>query len=388
MRGIGPATAKRIVEQYGEDTFDVIEHHPEMLADVQGISRKKADEISEVFRAQFGIRGVMMFCRDFVGPAAAVKIYKKWGGSAVDTIRGNPYILCDEVPGIGFIKADRIARSIGGVADAPERLRAGIKFLLRHNADNNGHVYLPEDKLTGAAAQQLGADRDKILTALESLITEGQLVRTVLSGRSCIYGRQFYDAEHYIADRLTAIDRMCEVLDISDIDRHINQLEIEFDIEYAAMQRKAISAAMSHGVMVLTGGPGTGKTTVIRAALAVFDRIGYEIALAAPTGRAAKRMSEATSREAKTVHRLLEIDFSNEDTPAFKRNEKDAAGRRYNHHRRGVDDGLPAYGGALQSDQAGRAADSDRRRRPAAVGGRGQRALRHHRERTVRHCGA
>lgn len=322
VKGIGPATAKRIVELYGEDTFDVIEHHPEMLADVQGISRKKADEIAETFKAQFGIRGVMMFCRDFVGPAAAVKIYKKWGGSAVERIRGNPYILCDEIPGVGFLKADRIARSIGSAPDSPERLCAGIKYLLRHNADNNGHVYLPEDKLVMASAGQLGAEQSQVRGALDALISDSQLVRVTISGRSCIYLKYYYEAERYITERLVALDRLCEVLDISDIDRHINQLELEFDIEYAAMQRKAISAAMSHGVMVLTGGPGTGKTTVIRGALAVFDRIGYDIALAAPTGRAAKRMSEATSREAKTIHRLLEMDFSNEDMPVFKRDEK------------------------------------------------------------------
>lgn len=322
VRGIGPVTAERIVEKFGEDTFDVIENHPEMLAEIQGISRKKAEEISETFRAQFGIRSVMMFCRDFVGPSAAVKIYQKWGGSAIDMIRGNPYVLCDEIPGVGFVKADRIARSIGYAVDSPERLRAGIVYILRYNADTNGHVYLPEDKLVDVAAHQLGADGEKVRAALELLASDGRVERADAAGRSCVYLRYYHDAEQFIAKRLCDIDRFCTPLDTSDIDRHISQLELEFDIVYAAQQRKAIEAAMTHGVMVLTGGPGTGKTTVIRAVLTVFDRIGYEIALAAPTGRAAKRMSEATSREAKTVHRLLEMDFSGDDMPVFKRDEQ------------------------------------------------------------------
>lgn len=323
VRGIGPVTAKRIVDKFGEDTFDVIENHPEMLAEIPGISRKKAEEISEHFRAQFGVRSVMMFCRDFVGPAAALKIYQRWGAGAVDIIRQNPYILCEEIPGVGFVRADRIARSIGYAADAPERVSAGICYILRYNAETSGHVCLPEDKLAEVAASQLGTSAEKVASAMDALEAVGKIARTEILGKRYLYLKEYRDAELYIARRLRELDKLCVPLDTSDIERFISQLELELDIKYASGQRRAIEAVMTHGVTILTGGPGTGKTTVIRAVLTVFDRIGFKSALAAPTGRAAKRMSQATMREAKTVHRLLEMDASGgRDRPVFRRDER------------------------------------------------------------------
>ncbi|MFA6948356.1 MAG: ATP-dependent RecD-like DNA helicase [Eubacteriales bacterium] len=322
VKGIGPTTAGKLVEKYGEESFDVIENHPEWLAELPGISEKKALEISENFKLQFGVRTVMMFCRDFVGPATAVRIYKKWGGGAVDIIKDDPYVLCDEFYGIGFERADRIAKSVGLEQNDQRRIMGGLRYILSFNGMQNGHTFVPEDKLIPAAVTLLGVSRDEADDALEGLIGRGRAVRVKLDRRSCIYLDTMYAAEKYIADKLTQLDRLCPAIDVADIERFIAQMEEEGGMKYAVMQKRAIVSALNSGVMILTGGPGTGKTTVIRAVIRVFERMGHEIALAAPTGRAAKRMSEATQCEAKTIHRLLEMEYADEREPRFNRNEK------------------------------------------------------------------
>ncbi len=319
VKGIGPASARKIVERFGEDTFDILENHPDMLAGIPGISQKKAEEISENFKRQFGIRSVMMFCRDFFGPATAVKVYNRWGGSAVDVIKENPYALCDEIYGIGFERADRIAHDLGIEADSAYRINAGIKYFLNYNAINNGHVFIPERKLLVAAAQMLQVSQSQIEAGVRSLASAGQIVLVGSEEKRCIYLKSYYEAESYTARKLDLLDKLCEQISDRNVERFISTIELEDGIEYAAMQRKAIHAAMTGGVMILTGGPGTGKTTVIRALLRIFDSMGMETALAAPTGRAAKRMSQATRREAKTIHRLLEMEYSNGDYPSFRR---------------------------------------------------------------------
>lgn len=321
VRGIGPASAKKIVDMFGTETFDVLENHPDILATVPGISLRKAKEISENFKMQFGIRSVMMFCRDFFGPATAVRVYKRWGGSAIDVIRENPYALCDEIYGIGFERADRIAQSLGVEADSAFRVEAGVKFFLSYNAANNGHVYLPQQKLVPAAAQLLGVSEEKVEAAIAALLSRRQLIADTRGGRTCLYLKKYYEAENYTAVKLDLIDRMCETLSDENVSRFIQMIELEDGITYAALQKKAIRYAVTHGVMVLTGGPGTGKTTVIKAVLRIFDSMHMEVSLAAPTGRAAKRMSEATQREAKTIHRLLEMEYSDDNEPKFHRDD-------------------------------------------------------------------
>ena len=321
IKGIGPSLALKIVGQYGVDTFDVIENHPEWLAEIPGISMKKAKAMSEEFKAQFGLRSVMMFCREFFGPATAVKIYKKWGGGAIDVIKKNPYYLCDEIYGIGFEKADLVAKSLGIENYKEERLRAGIKYVLSFNAAQNGHVFIPRDKLIAASCDMLGVDEDMAENAINDLLSRGELVLKSYGGRKCIYLKAYYDAEKLASDKLIMLDNLCPRIDVGDISRMIMRIENEFGVEYASMQKKAIINSVNNGVMVLTGGPGTGKTTVIRAVIRVFEELGYKIALTAPTGRAAKRMSESTLREAKTIHRLLEIDYSTDNKPVFRRND-------------------------------------------------------------------
>jgi len=321
IKGIGPTTAAKIVGRFGEDSFDVIENHPEWLADISGISAKKAADISEEFKKQFGVRQVMMFCRDYFGPATAVKVYKRWGGSSIDVIKENPYALCDEIYGIGFERADKIAASLGIKADSDYRIMAALKYILDYNASKNGHCFIPEAKLIALAVQMLDISKDAAVHALESMTSAKKLISVRRGGESFVYLPAYYNAETYTAQKLDMLDRLCPKINVADIERTISLIEAETGIEYASMQRKAIINAVNCGVMVLTGGPGTGKTTVIRAVLRIFDRIDAETALCAPTGRAAKRMSDSTSREAKTIHRLLEMDYADDANPRFNRDE-------------------------------------------------------------------
>lgn len=326
VKGIGPATAVKIVERFGTDTFDVMENHPEWLAEISGISLAKATAIGENFRMQIGIRSVIMFCHEFFGPATAMRVYKRWGASAVDMIKENPYRLCDEVAGIGFERADRIAQSLGFDPDAPMRVESGVLYMLNYNAYQNGHVCLPEDKLVPAAARLLGVDEDRVREAEVSLLRKLKIRCPEYDGVRYVYTAETYQMEKYLAAKLIRLDRCCARLSGEDIERLIVRIEAEEGITYAALQRKAIHEALSGGIMILTGGPGTGKTTVIRALLRIYTSMGLEIALAAPTGRAAKRMSESTAFEAKTIHRLLEMDFKEEGLAQFCRDERNLLG--------------------------------------------------------------
>ncbi len=321
IKGIGPKTAQRIVDEFGEDTFDVIENHPEWLAEIKGISMKLAMSASESFKEQAGIRTAMMFFREWFGVATTVKIYKKWGSAAVDIAKKNPYRLCNEIDGIGFEKADSLAVKLGVVSDNFDRIMSGLRYVLSQNAIQNGHTCLPREKLRDSAAMLLGVSETQTDEAITEMIREARFYYVIQNDRQMIYDADTYDSEKYIADKLIRIDRMCASIDLEDIDRFIENEEAKSGIRYAYMQKKAISDALRYGVMVLTGGPGTGKTTVVRALIHIFDSMGFDIALAAPTGRAAKRLSEATLMEAKTVHRLLEMSYDVNGHSTFCRDE-------------------------------------------------------------------
>ncbi len=321
IKGIGPKTAQRIVEEFGEDSFDVIENHPEWLATIKGISLKMATAASESFREQAGIRSAMMFFRDYFGVSTTVKIYKKWGSSAVDVAKRNPYRLCNEIEGIGFERADAMASSLGIGHDNFDRVMSGLRYVLMQNASNNGHVCLPRQNLKETSAQLLGISPEQADEGISEMLRVGRFRYVLREDVQWIYDENSYEDEKYIAEKLILLDRMCASLDVSDIDRFIDNEESRSGIHYAALQKRAISDALRYGVMVLTGGPGTGKTTVVRALIHIFHAMGFSIALAAPTGRAAKRLSEATSREAKTIHRLLEMSYDPSGRAGFARNE-------------------------------------------------------------------
>ena len=324
VKGVGPKLAERIVSCFGDETLDVMENHPEWLADVPGISRKKANEISEDFRAKSGIRSAMMFFRDYFGAAMTVKIYKQFGSSAVDVAKENPYRLCDEVEGIGFERADQMAMSLGLDPQSEERVMSGVKYLLTSNAARNGHVCLPREKLTDAAAQLLRADPERVKEAMNILLDSGALISHRFEGSELIYDKAADGQEKYIADKLVLLDKLCPAVDAGDVNAFIDREERDQGVSYARGQKQAIIDALSHGVMLLTGGPGTGKTTVVHALLHIFRSMDMSVALCAPTGRAAKRLSESTSTEAKTIHRLLEMEFEEGSGHGhFRRNEQE-----------------------------------------------------------------
>lgn len=323
VKGIGPKTAARIVEKYGEDTFDVIENHCEWLSEISGISSRKALEIGENFRQGAGMRSTMMFFREYFGAALTMRIYKKWGTASVDTVKDNPYLLCEEVDGIGFEKADAIAQDLGFSKSGSERIQSGIVYMMRYRIAKDGHVCLPEEKLVISAAKLLETSSESISDGISELIRQDKLRRVTYDGIRFIYDKCSYDNEKYIASTLLSIDKSCIPVDSRDIDSFIRREERRNGIEYAPLQKKAIKASLQSGVMILTGGPGTGKTTVVKALIGIFESMGLDVALAAPTGRAANRMSETTSRVAKTIHRLLEMGYSEiGETTVFIRNEK------------------------------------------------------------------
>ncbi|MBO5305842.1 MAG: AAA family ATPase, partial [Clostridia bacterium] len=298
-----------------------IENHPEWLAQVHGVSRKRALEVGEDFRAKAGMRSAMMLFREPFGAEATIRMYRRWGTAAVEVARRNPYVLCDEIEGIGFDRVDAFAATIGFSKDSPERLRGGVCHVLKHNVVQNGHTCLPKDKLTMASAEVLGVDGELIEEAISALFRLGKLVYVKNGDETYIFDKYTYECEKYIAEKLTLIDKSCICADISEIDRFIEREEQTNRLTYAGLQRQAIVDAMSSGVMILTGGPGTGKTTVVRALLRIFNSMGLKVALASPTGRAAKRLSETTQSEAKTIHRMLEFSYEKTEESVFLRNE-------------------------------------------------------------------
>ena len=313
IKGVGPVLAGRILEAYGEDTLDIIENKHRWLCDIKGISPKKADEIHASFEEQYGMHAVMVYFGQFFGPSLSVRIYKRFGSAAVDLIRMNPYRLCKEIDGIGFEKADSMAQKLGLPRESEERLAAGISYVLSSDAAQNGHTCLPEEILVNEGARILGVGAEAIRETIKSMISRHRLVAEKTDGDRLIYNKESYDDEKFVADKLALLRRGSIQLSFSDIEAFIRKEEASNGIKYADEQKKAIFEALNGGVLLLTGGPGTGKTTVVTALIAIFESMELKVALAAPTGRAAKRMTEATGREAKTVHRLLEVDFGGDD---------------------------------------------------------------------------
>ncbi|MBQ3865630.1 MAG: ATP-dependent RecD-like DNA helicase, partial [Clostridia bacterium] len=320
IRGVGPKLAQRIMDHFGESAFDVMENNPDLLADVQGISVKKAREISAAFREQFGVRKIMMYFSGYFGTTTSMRIYKRWGGRAVEVVEKDPYILCDEIYGIGFERADAMAQAMGIEKDSPRRIRAGLHYLLRYNAAANGHCYLPQDKLIAAGVRLLDVAEEKIAACLETLCADGDLMRTRDEDRG-VYLPEYFRAEISAATKLCELNRINLFGSIEGVDDLIDRTQEQEGIAYAPAQRAAVKSAVEHSVTVITGGPGTGKTTIVKAIVLLFEKVGMKVALTAPTGRAAKRLGESTGFPARTIHRLLEIEYTGDETTRFARNE-------------------------------------------------------------------
>lgn len=327
IRGVGPATAKLLIRAFGEKTLDVLYSEPERLLEVSGIGEKRARMIQESYAEQAQQREAMVFLQSYgVTPALAVKIYKRYGENVRQVITRNPYRLVEDVEGIGFKTADRIAASLGIEQDSEYRLSAGVKYTLSDATAVAGHCYLPRPELALAARRILGNDPDLIERTIDSLILSHEIAAQILPGDDnedvvALYLPSTYRAESEVARRLREmIDAMPDTM-ATDLSAQIDELERVEGIAFHAQQRQAIETAVTSGMTVITGGPGTGKTTIIKCIIKLLSVHG-DIALAAPTGRAAKRMSEVTGEEAKTIHRLLQVDWDEKDNPVFTRNER------------------------------------------------------------------
>lgn len=318
IRGIGPVYAKKLVQAFGEAVFDVIAAEPDRLREVTGIGPKRAARIVAGWAEQKVIREIMLFLHtNGVGTSRAVRIYKTYGAEAVQRITENPYRLARDIRGIGFRTADQVAQKLGIEPTAMIRVRAGISFALAE-ATGEGHCGLPESEVLAATAELLEVAEPLVETALGLELKGGEVIADTVGGRRCIFLASLYRAEQVIAERLRVLSTGQLPWPKIDIGRAIPWVEKQTGLSLALSQREALSRAVSSKVTVITGGPGVGKTTLVNAILQVLRAKAVDVALCAPTGRAAKRLSESTKLEAKTIHRLLEADPSN---GGFKRDE-------------------------------------------------------------------
>jgi exodeoxyribonuclease V alpha subunit len=309
VRGIGISTARRMLDEFGAESLTILEEHPEQLTKIKGITRKRALAMGEAFRLQLGMRRLLEFLTEHgMSPTLAMPLYRQYGNQALDILQENPYLLVDWELGVDFSTADQLALSLGLEGDDPQRIEAGLLFELRHNL-TNGHTFLPRRKLLLATAALIGVEEEGGLSdGLDALLERGELVQEEIAGEMACYLAELYACECSVAQRMAQMSQ-AELYPPEDVDKLIDRIQAEQGISYAPQQRQAVQLAAQRQVMLLTGGPGTGKTTSLRGVLALFDALGLETALAAPTGRAAKRLGEACGVEASTIHRLLETQF-------------------------------------------------------------------------------
>lgn len=321
IKGVGPSIASKLVEKFGDRTLQIIEKNPEELEQIKGITKEKAKKISEEYNKLFGIRELMIYLgKHGITPEEAIKTYKIYGQDAIERIKENPYLLCEEPIEVNFERADKLAYSLQMPQEDSYRIRAGIIYILHHNM-NSGHTCLPKDKLLEAASNFLEIALEQICEVLEELLIEGTLQLDVINDREFIFTNKMHQIEVYSAERILMMLKF-PPKKIKGAEGYIDAIEKKYQIKYAELQRKSIIMALEVGLLILTGGPGTGKTTTLKSIINILEENGEKVYLAAPTGKAAQRMASVTGREAKTIHRLLEVQWDPDNRPNFKRNEK------------------------------------------------------------------
>jgi exodeoxyribonuclease V alpha subunit len=326
IKGIGPIMAKRIVRQFGKDTLDVIENTVDKLSEVDGIGKKRVDMIKRAWEEQKEIREVMLFLQtQGVSSAYATKIFKHYGNESIEVVKKNPYRLATDIFGIGFVTADRIAEKLGFAKESEVRAEAGILYVLNQLADE-GHVYYPYEPLVEKCWEALQVNREVVVKAFATISLEGRIVIEDLNthilefreNNKAVYLPKFHLSETSIATKVKTLINAPKSMRAMDSEKAVEWVQEQLNITLAEKQIEAAKSAAEDKVLVITGGPGTGKTTIINAILKIFSKLGVEIMLAAPTGRAAKRMSEATGHGAKTIHRMLEYSIQK---GGYKRND-------------------------------------------------------------------
>lgn len=323
VRGIGPATALLLVNRFGDKTLEILESSPEKIAQIKGISPQKAALFSETFRRQSGMRRLMEFICSFgLRPVLAIRLYRYYGDSAMLIVRENPYLLAAPHIGGTFAEADDMALELGVELKSSNRIAAAVIFELEYNA-GGGHCFIPREKLAEVTAQLIDVEPENIDDVIEEMLSDGRIIFEQIAGCNACYLPKLYEAERFTAERIAAMSKETYASRV-DFSSLITALEKKQGITYAPLQRQTLQYALENQIVVITGGPGTGKTTTIRAILALFEKLGLKTLLAAPTGRAAKRMTELTGCEAATIHRLLGARFAeDEESVVFGKNAGD-----------------------------------------------------------------
>ena len=321
IKGIGPSTAQRLVREFGDSTLEVMETQPERVALLRGISTEKALDFAAQLKTNAGIRTLMLYLGEYgISNTVAIRIFNAFGAQSVERIRENPYCLCQGGLGVPFERADFIAKREQLEHDSEVRVCAGLSYVLRHN-EGGGHTCLPKDKLTQVAADFLGVPHERAAECLEQMLFDRSLIGDTVGGRDFVFTQQQHLNELYIASRIRMMLSFPAEPE-KNVEKAVEELESSNSIRYADLQRQAISDALREGMLVLTGGPGTGKTTTLNAIIRILKSRGKKVLLAAPTGRAAQRMSELTGDEAKTLHRLLGVNWDRNENPVFQKNEQ------------------------------------------------------------------